>query len=204
MVGVYDVSPSDLINALKEELKKNEKMKAPDWSIFAKSGSHKERPPQQPDFWYIRGASILRKVYTKGPIGVSRLRTEYGGKKNRGTKPERHRKASGSIVRELLQQLEASGYIQKGKKGRTVTPAGQKFLDNLSFKLVKAPKFSPEQKKKQAVVDKAKELVDNLSKKKLVVPKEEKPTEKKLEKPPEKKLEAPKEEKPAEKPPEKK
>lgn len=103
MVNVYDVTPNDLVEQVKEELKKNENISQPEWMLFAKSGAHKERPPMQEDFWYIRGAALLRKIYTKGPLGVSRLRTEYGGRKNRGRKPQEHRPGSGSIIRELLQ-----------------------------------------------------------------------------------------------------
>ena len=151
MVNVYDVDALDLIDAVKEEFKKNEQITPPEWAQFAKSGAHRERPPEQLDFWYIRGASILRKVCTKGPIGVSRLKTEYGGKKNRGAKPERHMKASGSVIRELMQQLEKAGYIkQQGKKGRVVTPTGMKLLDNAANQIHKTPKVKKEKAEQPA------------------------------------------------------
>ena len=135
MVNAYDLPASDLIDAVAKELKKNEKITPPNWMAFAKSGAHVERPPQDEDFWYIRGASMLRKIYVTGNLGTQRLRTEFGGKRNRGAKPGQHRKAGGSIIRKLLQQLEAAGYIRKMKTGRVIAPAGQKLLDNTAYTL---------------------------------------------------------------------
>ncbi len=138
MTTPYDVPADKLIKALTEELKKNDAVSQPEWALIVKAGASRERPPEQPDFWHIRTASILRKIYLKGPVGVSRLRTEYGGKKNRGSKPEKHVKGSGKIIRTILQQLEKAGYVgKKEKKGRKVTPEGQKLLDNLAYKIGK-------------------------------------------------------------------
>lgn len=175
MVNVYDVPADMLITAVKEELKKNDKIKQPEWATFVKSGAHKERPPQQDDFWQIRGAALLRKVYTKGPIGVSRLRTEYGGKKNRGAKPEEHRKGSGKIIRELFKQLGEAGYVKQGKKGRVITSAGQKFLDNIAHEVSKTldfEKLPTEEKerilrgeKKEKMKEKARKLMEKMPEK---------------------------------------
>nr|HIK01020.1 40S ribosomal protein S19 [Candidatus Undinarchaeales archaeon ERR594346 U_76725] len=88
MVSTLDINTNALIDAAKEELKTVEALKKPEWAHYAKSGAHKERPPQNDDFWQIRAAALMRKLYKKGPIGVSRLRKEYGGRKNRGAKPE--------------------------------------------------------------------------------------------------------------------
>jgi small subunit ribosomal protein S19e len=133
MVTVTEVPAAKLIEKLKEELKKNEEIKPPAWASFAKSGAHRERPPKQKDFWYIRTASLLRKIYLEGPVGISRLRTYYGGKKRRGYKPAHFRRASGNILRKILQQLEKSGLVEKAKKGRKITSKGQKFLDKVAY-----------------------------------------------------------------------
>jgi small subunit ribosomal protein S19e len=59
------------------------------------------------------------------------LSAKYGGKRDRGSKPNRARMGSRSIVREALQQLETAGYVQAIKgKGRVVTAQGRKLLDN--------------------------------------------------------------------------
>ena len=132
MVSVFEVPADKLIERMKEELKKIQQIKPPVWSNFVKSGVHKERPPEQPDFWYIRAASILRRIYIDGPVGVERLRTYYGGRKRRGHKPAHTYKASGAIIRKILQQLESVGLVKtQNKKGRVLTPKGRKFVDKL-------------------------------------------------------------------------
>ena len=137
MANVFDINPQELINKAKEELMKLETMKKPEWANFVKTSSARERLPVDPDWWYFRAASILRKIYILNkPIGTNKLKNFYGGRKKRGHKPERFYKGSGKIIRVILQQLEKSGFIlsvQKGvHKGRIITPKGKKFLDGLS------------------------------------------------------------------------
>ncbi|MCD6469597.1 30S ribosomal protein S19e [Candidatus Bathyarchaeota archaeon] len=135
----YDVPPSILIERLAKYLKDNiDEVKPPEWAPYVKTGVHAERTPQNPDWWYIRCASLLRKVYIRGPIGVEHLRSEYGGRKDRGTRPEHARKGSGAIIRKALQQLEKAGLIQTIKgRGRVVTPQGRSLLDSLSADIKK-------------------------------------------------------------------
>ena len=104
MANIYSCDPSELVEKAGVELKKIEIIKPTEWAAFVKTGMHKERPPLNNDWWFIRTASILRKVYVSGPIGVSKLRTKYGGKKNRGVKTEHFYKGSGSIIRKIMQQ----------------------------------------------------------------------------------------------------
>ena len=137
MVTVRDVDPQQLLNALKEELKKMKEIQPPEWSKFVKTGVSRERPPEQEDWWYMRAAAVLRKIYLYGPIGTQRLRKMFGGKKNRGHKPEHFYPGSGSIIRKIFQQLESAGLVKTKKGGRIITPKGQKFLDNIAYKLVK-------------------------------------------------------------------
>lgn len=137
MVTVREVDAQKLIERVKEELKKFEEIKPLPWSFFVKSGAHRERPPEQGDFWYIRAASILRRLYLDGPVGVERLRTYYGGRKDRGTRPARFRKASGNIIRKILQQLEKAGLVEKDKKGRKLSKKGISFLDRMAYEVKK-------------------------------------------------------------------
>ena len=127
-----DVETKRFIEICKEELKKIEEIKPPAWAQFVKTGVHKQFPPLQKDWWYTRTASILRRIYLDGPVGVERLRTYYGGRKDRGHKPERFKKSGGTIIRKCLQQLEAAGFIEKSKdpkdKGRVISEKGKKFL----------------------------------------------------------------------------
>ncbi|MBI3027189.1 30S ribosomal protein S19e [Candidatus Woesearchaeota archaeon] len=139
MTSMYDVNAQELIVKAAEELKKIPEIKAPAWATFVKTGMHKERPPVNGDWWYIRTASLLRAVYRLGPVGVSKLRTKYGGRKNRGVKKEHFYKGSGSILRKSLQQLEKAGFVkfaEKGvHKGRVVTPKGRSFLDKIATQM---------------------------------------------------------------------
>ena len=130
MSNVYDVSPSELVSAAAQRLK--DKVKAPDYMNFAKSGAGRERQPLDPDFWYVRGASILRQVYINGPVGVSSLRTRYGNRKRHVVHRKHHAPASGSIIRDELQQLEKLNYVKATKTGRIITPAGKSFLDKIA------------------------------------------------------------------------
>jgi len=117
-------------------LKGMPEFKAPEWVMFVKTGVAKQRPPVEDDFWYKRAASILRQIYINKVVGVNRLRTRYGSKLNRGVKPERFRRASGKIIRTILQQAEAAEFLEKyneaGKRaGRILTLKGKEFLDNV-------------------------------------------------------------------------
>lgn len=132
MVTVKDVPSEALVMRAARELEKIEEVKPPEWADYAKTGLHKERPPSQKNWWYIRSASVMRKIYLGRPLGVSKLRKAYGGRKNLGHRPEHKRKASGAVVRKILQQLEAAGFVKTEKgKGRSITPKGQSFLNKI-------------------------------------------------------------------------
>ena len=80
MVTVYDVPAEALILKTAQKLKENPNIVPPEWAEFVKTGRHTERAPVQDDWWYTRAASIMRKLYVKGPMGSSKLAAEYGGK----------------------------------------------------------------------------------------------------------------------------
>lgn len=133
MISPRDVDQSRLVIRTAEELQK--RLVMPDWAKFVKTGVSRERPPEQANWWHLRAASILRKVYLTGPVGVERLRTYYGGRKNLGHQPEHFRKSGGKIIRVILQDLERAGLIEKVNKpikGRRITREGQRMLDRLA------------------------------------------------------------------------
>lgn len=136
-MAVRDVDPKALLTMLKEELKKLSQLQPPPWSYYVKTGAHKERLPEQPDWWHMRAASLLRRVYMDGPVGISRLRSYYGGRQNRGQSPERFRRAGGKIIRTILQQLEQAGLMKRVERGgRKVTPRGAAMLENLVKRMI--------------------------------------------------------------------
>ena len=141
MTHILLVNPNELVNKAAEQLKTEKLVEPVEWSKFVKTGHHKQRLPDSQDWWYHRSAAILRSVAKLGPVGTEKLRTKYGGKKNRGHKPERFYKASGSIIRKILQQLETSGLIKQAQrgnhKGRILTPKGTSFLDKIAVQIAK-------------------------------------------------------------------
>lgn len=137
MVTPNDVPVSKFIPKLAKYLKENvEAVAPPTWVSVAKTGTHVQQQPQNPDWWYVRCASILRKTYVHGPIGIEKLRADYGGRSSKGVKPKHATKAGGSVIRKALQQLQAAGYVETVKtRGRKVTPAGRKVLKELAEEL---------------------------------------------------------------------
>lgn len=133
-MAVYDIEPGEYNKKLAHALKELPEFSAPEWIYFVKSSVARVRPPAEEDFWHKRAASILRQIYIKGVVGVGRLKTKYGGRKKRGTRPEEFRKGSGKIIRVILQQAEKAGLVEKatGKKvGRKLTKKGVKFLEGI-------------------------------------------------------------------------
>ena len=135
----YDVPSSILIERLARYLRENvDEVTPPSWSPFVKTGSHAAGSLQDPDWWFTRCASLLRKIYVKGPVGISRLRSEYGGRVDRGVRPEHARKGGGAIIRRALQQLEAAGLVETLRnRGRVVTKGGRQLLDRLATEIKK-------------------------------------------------------------------
>ena len=147
MVTVYDVPAAEFIERLAKELQKFKEIKPPEWAAYVKTGAHKERPPQREDWWYIRAAAILRKLYVRSPIGISRLAGLFGGKRRRGVKPPHVRKGSRSIIRRIFQQLEAAGLVERTPRGRVLSPKGQSLMDKVAKEVAKeVSKKMPEMK----------------------------------------------------------
>ena len=62
MTTFHDVPADLLISDLSQRLADNDAISAPEWAEFVKTGTHRERPPTQSDWWYTRSAAVLRKV----------------------------------------------------------------------------------------------------------------------------------------------
>ena len=133
MTSVYDVPAGKLIAAVADDLKQNVKLPKPEWSAFVKTGAHRERSPEDENWWWIRAAALLRKIYVDGPVGVQRLRVVYGDRENKGHKPEKFRRAGGKIIRAILQEFDRIGFTEKvGKEGRKATPKGKSYIDRIA------------------------------------------------------------------------
>lgn len=136
MTTPYDVLADKLINVASKDLKENLKFKKPEWTDFVKTGVSKERAPEDADWWWVRAASILRKLYMENEsTGVGRFRTVYGGRKNMGVKPEHFYKGSGKVIRTILQEFDNLGLTEKSPKGRKITEKGMTYLNDLCSNL---------------------------------------------------------------------
>ena len=133
---VYSADANEYNDKLANALKEYPEIVAPEWMAYVKTGIAKQRPPVEADFWRKRAASIMRQAYVRGIVGVNRLKTRYGSKKNRGMQPEIFRKGSGKIIRVILQQAEAAGLLEKTddeakKAGRKLTEKGKELMEGL-------------------------------------------------------------------------
>ena len=137
---IYELDAQEYNLKLAEALKQVPEFEVPEWVAFVKSSPSKERPIEDEDFWHKRSASILRQVYKRKFLGVSRLRTKYGSKKNRGYAPEKFMKAGGKIIRTILQQADAAGFteivkpnkgVKSEKPGRRITQKGKSFMEEI-------------------------------------------------------------------------
>lgn len=139
MTHPRDIPASVLLPRLATELRARQAVAPPPWATFVKTGVHKQRAPSRPDWWYLRSASVLRKISLHGHVGIARLSSDYGGKRDRGSAPYHTRTGSRAVLREIVQQLERAGLVQPYKTmGRRMSPEGQKLLDRLSREALQA------------------------------------------------------------------
>ena len=133
-VTLKDVPADKFIAAYAAHLKKSRWLKLPAWVDLVKTGIHKELPPQNPDWYYVRAASLARKIYLRGGVGIGYYRHVYGGGySSRGVMQYHHQKASGAIIRHVVKQLEAIGVVEKDPKGgRRITQEGQRDIDRIA------------------------------------------------------------------------
>jgi len=140
MVNALEAPADELIRRVASYLKDRvPEVTPPSWAFLVKTGSYKNGLPEDPDWWYVRAASILRKLYKRrSPVGIERLRTAYGGRKRRGSAPDHFSKGSGSVISEILKQLEEAGLVEQApKKGRRLTSKGVSLLDNIAHQVLK-------------------------------------------------------------------
>jgi len=162
-MGIYDVPVAHLIEETAEKLKAE--IEEPEFVKYVKSGVHRERAPQREDWFYVRMASILYRTYKWNVIGTEKLRSYYGGKKNRGVKTEHQYKASGKVIRTAVQKLEEKGYLERAQpKGRKLTGKAQKLLNDTSKIVAKSVEEGKYVKKVKVIKEntKSKEVHDEL------------------------------------------
>ena len=143
---VFDVPANELINSVAMFFKEKNVIKLPKWSSLVKCSHANEIVPIDPDYMYYKAAAIARKLYiTKSKmIGVGSIRTMFGKKERRGVQPSKFMRASGKIIRVLIQQLKENKYVENYKNkdqdvsyGLVLTSNGRTELDKIAAKIAK-------------------------------------------------------------------
>ena len=87
-------------------------MTIPTWVDIVKTSSANELAPYDEDWYYIRAASIARKVYLNKGVGVGQLKRWYGGAFRKRCQRSHFRKACGQIIRTILKDLQKLGLVE--------------------------------------------------------------------------------------------
>ena len=128
------------IKAVAKHFKNEGKLFVPNCTELIKSSFGRDRAPQNPDWYYIRTAAVLRRVYLRPGSGAGGLSKKYGIKQNRGSQPELATKGCRGLLRSCLQGLERMKLLEKGKnQGRVMTSSGRKLCDTIAHSVI-APK----------------------------------------------------------------
>ncbi|KAH9387095.1 small subunit ribosomal protein S19e [Nematocida major] len=145
---VEEICPAKFIDALSKALKEEKKIEKPVEADHIKTGHGREQAPIQEDWYQIRAASLLRKLYmeeltnpekSKYGFGVMWFARVYGGSKNNGHKPSHTVSGSKSLVRRLLQSLENVKLVSKvSMGGRKLTQTGHSYLKSIAEKVATA------------------------------------------------------------------
>lgn len=129
---VKDVPADKFISKLADHFKRTQEVVPPEWSDIVKTAPHKQLCPNDEDWFYVRAASIARKVYIRKNVGVGAFTKMYGSRSSTGPGRKHFARASRGINRKVLLQLEGLGLVKKAKAGRRITKKGQNVLDTIA------------------------------------------------------------------------
>ena len=134
---VRDVHTQRWVKAMASHLKQEGKLFVPRCSELIKTSHGRERAPQNPDWYYVRCAAVLRAIYLRPGTGYGGLSKRFSNKKNRGSQPEQYQKAARGPLHWCCRSLEGLKLIQKGKtSGRIITKDGRKKVDTVAFNVL--------------------------------------------------------------------
>jgi len=131
---VRDVPANKWVKAMAQQFKREGKILVPNCADLVKTSHGRERAPQSVDWYYLRAAAVLRRIYLRPGTGYGGLGKAFGNLKNRGSKPERTFRAAVGPLHWACKSLEGLKLIAKGRgKGRVVTREGRKRADTVAF-----------------------------------------------------------------------
>merc|ERR1712159_500705 len=134
-VTVKDVPADDFIKACADFLKRQPKFDVPKYHDIVKTATFKELAPYDEDWFYVRAASVARKVCLRKGTGVGALKKWYGGSSGShvGTRKAHFSKASGSIIRKAMHELEKLEMMEHlGDGGRVISSKGRAEMDRIA------------------------------------------------------------------------
>merc|ERR1712093_792830 len=115
-VTVKDVPADEFIKACADFLKRQPKFDVPKYHDIVKTSVIKEFAPYDEDWFYVRSASILRKVYLRKGTGKAHFGT-----------------ASGAIIRKAMLELEKLEMMEHcSDGGRVITSKGRAEMDRIA------------------------------------------------------------------------
>ena len=119
-------------------LKRSGKIEIPEWTDYCKTATHKDLSPYDADWYYIRAASMARKIYLRGTIGVGMFKRIYGGNGRRGVRGRRFNTSSGSVARTILRNLVNIGVLEEDEDTgmKSLSREGQRDLDRIASSIV--------------------------------------------------------------------
>eukprot|EP00796_Vickermania_ingenoplastis_P007305 gene7305-5147_t len=137
-----DVNAWRWIKTAARHFKQEGKIFVPNCAELVKTSHGRERAPQNPDWYYIRCAAILRALYIRPGQGYGGLSKRFGNKKNNGSCPEHAVKACKGLLHWGCKSLTKLGLVERGaEEGQRVTRKGRKFADAVAFQ-VQIKKFN--------------------------------------------------------------
>eukprot|EP01062_Namystynia_karyoxenos_P081868 TRINITY_DN9095_c0_g2_i4.p3 TRINITY_DN9095_c0_g2~~TRINITY_DN9095_c0_g2_i4.p3 ORF type:complete len:158 (+),score=72.15 TRINITY_DN9095_c0_g2_i4:83-556(+) len=136
-VTLKDADAAKWVKAYSAHLKKQGKMQVPRWVDLAKTGIHCELAPYDPDWFYVRTASVARQVYLRPGGGIGGMRRHYGGSYGKQVIRPHFQKAAGQPIRKALKALEELGIVEKRPDGgRQITKKGAQDMDRIAGSVV--------------------------------------------------------------------
>ncbi|XP_070855012.1 small ribosomal subunit protein eS19A-like [Drosophila suzukii] len=133
-VTVKDIDQHAVTKAVAVFLKKTGKLKVPDQMDIVKTAKFKELAPYDPDWFYVRCASILRHLYHRSPAGVGSITKIYGGRKRNGVHPSHFCRAADGAARKALEHARLVEKHPDG--GRKLISIGMRDLDRIANQIV--------------------------------------------------------------------
>merc|ERR1712180_23386 len=138
MSSVKDVDQQLFVVGFADFLKKSGKMQVPEWADLIKLSRFNEQGPHNPDWFFVRAASVARHLYIRAPAGVGAFTKIYGARKRNGSAPSHFMRSSQSVSRRVLQSLEEMSLVEKDSNGgRKLTSQGRRDMDRIAAQIAK-------------------------------------------------------------------